>query len=385
MRRRFKPGRAGPIQIGMCLVRISLLLLLGLFALPVAESAALTAWPSQPQSLVGPERKARKGLEWWADGPISAEPTGRGEYAFWAPNGGDVAATSGTLADPAAVVFRRAKPIAHPGYPDIGYLSGGQTYDLGRSRRLMFVHAERYPTDDVTVFYGSIGLAYSDNDGRTWRLLGEIFRPELAYEDFRRCRDAVNASFGQFVIARTGGRRYFYSYSIDHTDSCVTDYAVFRAPVGEVVRAARRGTVTTWRKLHDGGFTEPALGGRFTDILPGAQTRSFAVTYNTYLGRYLFIYPHQYPRQPYWEWRAAESVDGIHWSAPAPFGEATFGERYAPSVISPGARPQTSGREFWIYYTASLSSGWDRWPTSTLTRQMVTLSAPLEPPEIRSR
>ena len=355
------------------------LILLGLLALPVSESAALTAWPSEPQGLVSSERKTRKGLDWWADGPISAEPIGHGEYSFLAPNGGDLARTSGTLSDPADVVASRAKPIAHPGYPDIGYLSGGQTYDLGRHRRLMFVHAERYPTGDVKVFYGTIGLALSENDGRTWRFLGEIFRPELPYEQFRGCRDAVNASFGQFVIARTEGRRYFYSYSLDHSDSCSTDYAVFRAPVGEVVRAARKGRVTTWSKFFDGAFAEPALGGRFTDILPGAQTRGFAVTYNTYLGRYLFIYPHRYPGGPYWQWRLAESADGVHWSPPAPVGPATPGERYAPSVISPGAKPQTSRREFWLYYTASLSAGWDRWPTSTLTRQRMTLASPPSP------
>ena len=44
----------------------------------------------------------------------------------------------------------------------------------------MFVHAERYPSGDVKVFYGSIGLALSENDGRTWRFLGEIFRPDLS-------------------------------------------------------------------------------------------------------------------------------------------------------------------------------------------------------------
>jgi hypothetical protein len=351
-----------------------LAILLVPFLVPVAESAALTVSPAQPQALVGPERKTRKGLDWWADGPISAERVGRREYAFRAPNGGDVAETVGTLADPAAVVASRAKSIAHPGYPDIGYLSGGQTYDLGRHRRLMFVHAERYPTGDVTVFYGSIGLALSEDDGRSWRFLGEIFRPDLPYEQFQGCRDAVNASFGQFVIARTEGRRFFYSYSLDHDDSCATDYAVFRAPVGEVVRAARRGRVTTWRKFFDGAFAEPALGGRFTDILPGAQTRGFAVTYNTHLGRYLFIYPHRYPGDTYWEWRLAESADAVQWSAPVAVGPATPGERYAPSVISPGARPQTSRRGFWLYYTASLSAGWDRWPTSTLTRQRLTVS-----------
>ena len=352
------------------------LILLGLLALPVTESAALTAWPSEPQGLVSPERKTRKGLDWWADGPISAESIGHGEYSFLAPNGGDLAQTTGTLADPADVVSNPAKPIPHPGYPDIAYLSGGQTYDLGHSRRLMFVHAERYPTGDVKVFYGTIGLALSDDDGRTWKFLGEIFRPDLPYEEFRRCRDAVNASFGQFVIARTEGRRYFYSYSIDHTDSCVTDYAVFRAPVGQVVRAAKQGRVSTWHKFDAGEFTQPALGGSFTDILPGAQTGDFAVTYNAYVDRFLFVYPHQYPRQPYYEWRVAESADGVRWGPPAPLGDATYGERYAPSLIGTANKPQTTGRRFWIYYTASLSSGWDRWPTSTLTRQRVTLAGP---------
>lgn len=356
-------------------VRIALALVALALAWPVAEGSAETVWPSEPEQLVGPQRKTNKGLDWWVDGPISAEPVGHRRYAFRAPNGGDVAVTRGTLADPAASVANRAKEIAHPGYPDIGYLSGGQVYDLGGDRRLMLVHAERYPTGDVTVFYGTIGLALSRDGGRTWRFLGEIFRPQLPYEAFQGCRDAVNASFGQFVIARTEGRRWFYSYTLDHTDACATDYAVFRAPVGEVVAAARRGRVTSWHKYFQGAFAEPALGGRFTDILPGAQTRSFAVTYNTHLGRYLFIYPHQERGQAYWQWRLAESPDGINWSEPAPLGEPTPGELYAPSVISPDSRPATSGREFWLYYTASQSSGFDRWATSTLSRRRLTVAA----------
>lgn len=355
-------------------LRIALALAVAVLAWPAAEGSAATVTPSQPQQLVGPQRKTNKGLDWWVDGPISAEPVGRRRYAFRAPNGGDVAVTRGTLADPAASVASPAKEIAHPGYPDIGYLSGGQVYDLGGDRRLMFVHAERYPTGDVTVFYGTIGLALSRDGGRTWRFLGEIFRPQLPYEQFQRCRDAVNASFGQFVIARTEGRRWFYAYSLDHTDACSTDYSVFRAPVGEVVGAARQGRVTAWHKYFDGAFAEPALGGRFTDILPGAQTRSFAVTYNAYLGRYLFIYPHQYPGQSIWEWRLAESADGVGWSEPAPLGEPVTGELYAPSVISPDSRPQASGREFWLYYTASRSSGFDRWATSTLNRRKLTVA-----------
>jgi hypothetical protein len=360
-------------------MRLVVSVLLALLALPAAAGAAWNAVPSASQALVSSERKSDKDLDWWADGPISAEPRRSGGFSFWAPNGGDVARTSGKLSRPAAVVHDPSKPIPHPGYPDIGYLSGGQTYHLGGSKRLMFVHAERYPTGDVTVFYGTIGLALSTDDGRSWKFLGEIFRPDLSYEEFQRCRDAVNASFGQFVIAWDQGRRYFYSYTIDHTDSCVTDYAVFRAPVAEVVAAARRGEVTVWHKLYEGGFTESALGGRFTDILPGAQTGDFAVTYNAFLDRYLFIYPHQEPRRPYYEWRAAESADGVSWSEPAGFGETTYGERYAPSLIDRDRKAHMTGSEFWIYYTASQSSGFDRWPTSSLSRQKVALTGSAAP------
>jgi hypothetical protein len=352
------------------------LILLTVLLLHVADSgAAWTASPSQPQDLMSQQQKAGKSLYWWADGPISAEPTSRpGKYDFWAPNGPNVAQTSGSLANPANVVSNPARVIPHPDQPDVGYLSGGPVHDLGGSKRLMFVHLERYPTGSIRVFYGSIGLAFSGDRGKHWKFLGEIFQPNVPYAEFQRCGDVVNASFGQSVIRRVDGRRYFYAYSYDHhTGSCVLDYAVFRAPVKQVRHAAAQGTVSSWTKYHKGAFTEPALGGSFSDILPGAQTADFAVGYNAYVDRLLFVYPHRDGRQNYYEWRIAASQDGINWSPLQPLGDVTYGERYAPSLIGTGDEPQITGRKFWIYYTASQGSEWDRWPASTLTRQKVTL------------
>ncbi len=362
------------------------LILLSLLALPVADSAAWTAWQSQPQDLMSQEQKAGKSLYWWADGPISAEPAARpGKYDFWAPNGSNVAQTSGTLAHPAAFVSDPSRTIPHPHDPDIDYLSGGPIHSLGGSKRLMFVHLERYPTGNSRVFYGSVGLALSGDDGKTWKFLGEIFQPDIAYADFQRCGDVVNASFGQSVIREVEGRRYFYAFSYDHTDSCAVGYTVFRAPVGQVFRAAEKGGVSTWGKYYNGAFTEPALGGSFSDILPGAQAAGFAVAYNSYLDSFLLVYPHRYRPENQSEWRIASSKDGINWGSIHTLGGPTPGERYAPSLIGTGDEPQITGREFWIYYTASQSGGWERWPASTLARQKVNLVRSIGSTEARSR
>jgi hypothetical protein len=66
--------------------------------------------------------------------------------------------------------------------------------------------------------------------------------------------------------------------------------AVARAPVAEVLAAARSGTVSPWRKYHEGNWNEPGLNGNATTpVIPDGVLYSTHgdAAYSTYLGKYI--------------------------------------------------------------------------------------------------
>jgi hypothetical protein len=232
----------------------------------------------------------------------------------------------------------------------------------------MFVHIERYASgNSADGTYASVGLAKSTDAGKTWRFLGEIFGQNLSYADYvanpGRCGTdtdtkrfgVVNTGFGQYVIRNEGGTDYFYIYGPDtqtpalgSTGPCTTNFAVARAPVASVIAAAKNNAVTPWRKYYAGGWTEPALGGRSTDLRPGQRRISFDVAYDSYLRQYILVAPNPLPNGEF-ELDLQTSADGVNWSVPhAAFTET--GEIYAPTIAGLGKNPDQPGQSFNVIY-----------------------------------
>jgi hypothetical protein len=346
----------------------------------ILAGLALASPAAQPPQLVlGPQRtlvpaaeRHAADLTFWPDGPLGVEREGS-RYVFEGPSHGDIARTAGTLDDPVSGGVTPAIEVkgAAQALPDVGYAAGGPIYrDPSSGMRLMFVHLERYPTGDPRGgSYASIGLASSTDDGHSWRFLGPIFTQNLTYEQFKadpgRCGSdqenrqygVVNTSFGQYVIRNEGGTDYFYIYGADAQQppadggACPVSFAVARAPVSEVVDAARQGGVSDWRKYFDGSWDEAGLGGRSSDVWPRTRLLSFDVSWNTYLHRYVLVMPDLVSGNRF-ELQISESADGVHWSTPATAFE-TRGEIYAPTIVGLGNDTRTSGQAFYVLYTNS--------------------------------
>lgn len=105
----------------------------------------------------------------------------------------------------------------------------------------------------------SIGLAYSTDQGETWRFLGHIIRPN--HEN----GVATNIGGAPYIV-KDG---YFYCYFNEHVlvgGVNTRRLSVARAPVDAVLAAARNNQVTQWIKYNSGtgGFNlEAGNGGPF--------------------------------------------------------------------------------------------------------------------------
>jgi hypothetical protein len=342
---------------------------------PAAGTSFITGLES---TLVTAGQRKTLDLRYWPDGPMGVEKT-RSGYLFHSPNGPNVARTKGRLDDPLRFgVTPNIEVEGARALTDVGYASGGPIYrDRSSGMRLMFVHAERFPNPLYPQrFYATVGLARSYDRGRSWRFLGEVFSPRLTYAAFKAgspCGPRAGSSFGQFVVRRVAGVRYFYIYGPDQQagTECPTNFAVARAPVSQVLAAAANGTVTRWSKYYNGTWVEPGLGGRSSDLWQG-QLRSFAIAHNRALDRDLIVMARQVDDRRF-SMVISESADGLSWSQPTTLFTVS-GEIYAPTIVGRG-NPRVTGRRFFVYYTNSLlePSGGFRWDDGALRRRQLSV------------
>lgn len=117
------------------------------------------------------------------------------------------------------------------------------------------VHVELHPGEPA-VNHGeeyALGLVFSEDGGDRWVYCGEIVRPQDAH-----------GNVGGAPMLVVGD--HFYVYFNDHGASG-RRAAVARAPVSDVLHAARRGSVTPWRKFSDGVWEQDGLTGYGAAVL----------------------------------------------------------------------------------------------------------------------
>ena len=179
---------------------------------------------------------------------------------------------------------------------DRDYAGGGQVVRFasgGRSGWLMSFHAELqwsnpatadHKCNNVSCFYGSLGLAVSTDDARTFRVVGQTLQPSQPLSIFAGGGRNVTTGYGSLVVADADGkhldnppsdpsRAYFYLFFTDlwpgSPGACATAFClgVARAPYTGVVTAALSGDphqVATLFHKYDGAspdpWTQPATG-----------------------------------------------------------------------------------------------------------------------------
>ena len=377
------------------------------------------AHPHDPAFSVRPEEiilsaktRARLHLPYFPDGSIGVLRA-RKRYYFFASNGGPnvnpkLAGTirlGGTLDRMTPdVTDRLGNPIPslqngliqqEPNRDDFdrNYAGGGPVYLDKRSERIFhFYHGEYHPNGDEKLFYSAIGLAVSNDWGKTFRKIGKILSPNAP----RRLEFLPLSIADASVVARGADLYAFYTdRSANPNDGpcyksiCI---AVARARVSALRDFAYGKTKeSSFRKYYVdstsgvGGFTQPGVGGKFTALItarvesgknywPG---RPF-VAYDEYIRRYILAY-----LNGTYGINLSTSTDLIHWSRPVLVVSQSQGVTSRkgtfvqyPTLIGTGGNPSILGRVFYLYYVGDFPN----WKKAVLARVEITVNDSLNGP-----
>jgi hypothetical protein len=160
---------------------------------------------------------------------------------------------------------------------------------------LGFVHVEKSAASDRY----RLGLAYSTSSGDSWTYLGHIISQ---YSD----PEGSNIT-GTPYFVKDG---YFYIYYGDMSPSGGIA-AVARAPVQDVLAAARNGTTSPWYKYLNGTWSGAGLGGMASALaLPNVSLHGDAA-FSTTKGVYVLTGYNHSPGRGVW---IAFSRDGVNFS-----------------------------------------------------------------------
>jgi len=272
--------------------------------------------------------------------------------------------------------MRSLEPVAQvlkPGEPgsfDNGYAGIFGAYDDNESGELLaFYHAEDHEEmgklpNGANGFYASVCLAVSRDSGLSFEKLGPVLTGSLPKDTGGRTDQGV----GEGAIVADPAGEYLHCYYSDHSrvDGRGVQICLARSPIED---AGRPGT---WRKYHDGAFSEPGLGGRDTPVLSMRHADADAVfphvQYVEALGKYLMVFS----IVAYADLRTnspetsgiylSSSEDGINWPEPEPVLHALSIPRpeqelawHAMLDIEAIEDGELRG---WLYYAYSERWGW---------------------------
>lgn len=335
---------------------------------PQPTSSTITFSASAPEIVVTAAERFAAGLDHWVDGTMGFLRLD-GRVLVAAPNGPKLAihdlAAGGFidgLVRPDAEIGSLAAPLDHA--------SGGSLhFDDETGAVFLSYHGEFFADGDASDYWSVIGMAVSWDRGETFVDLGPIITSEFGIGDPSRPHP-IDLASGAMVVAGGSVDVYFQDRAIYTTRR---QLSVARAPIEEVRAAAADGRPPYFRKLHDGVFESPGLGGTSDEIMPRCEWRP--VWFDaTLLGdgpvRLLVFTSGQRVGDTYHHMHFGMcSIDGIRWSAPALiYPGDTPGEMLYVSVdgsVEPGAP------RFDLYRVRSEDSV-DRWRDAVLERIEVT-------------
>jgi len=288
---------------------------------------------------------------------------------------------------------------------DRNYLGGGPamrvTHPDGRGGVLLVYHSEVQwyndgpcATGTTLCFYGTLGMAFSSNDGATFQKLGLIIQSHISRATFHTppfLGGNVPIGNGPFVLGDASGnavdprtadpsQTYIYVFYVDNqedlgtADPCAPSkvcLAVARASLSAVIEAAFAGDGVTlsglFRKYFNGGFEEPAAppdpngtlptnnAGRYTPILKNAFSPS--AVYDATAGQVILATVASAQIQ------LRMSKNLLDWSQPAvaTLAEAApFAEVRYPSLIGELDDANVAGGAPWLFYSREPPGG--TWP-----------------------
>ena len=230
-----------------------------------------------------------------------------------------------------------------------------------RSHWIGFYHAERAAPADAgrcnhpeNHTRWTIVRMQSFNGGRTWHKGDPVVTQDQALlsSNGRWSYRTDDSGSPRLVIRR--GFMYLFYRAVNRTSGFRQQMSIARAPV------ASRGKAGTWRKWHNGSFTEPGVGGQQSPI-SGLPPQARGISYNSYLGEYLAVRADITGIELFrtagrnllaWEPYQRLTRTGLTHSS---WGQ-DCGRRGTPvaygygSIVGLNGSSSGSGQRFWVYY-----------------------------------
>jgi hypothetical protein len=379
----------------------------------------------------------RYGFAWGpSDGQFGAILTGGGRYRFYGAAGstpscagtpnvnGSTFSFTGTLDH--VTGSNGCRSLFGPGDGPAGwvfdknYAGGGQVvrFALGGKRGwLMPFHAEvqwrNSASPDrrcsvgasgstVPCFYYSLGLAASTDDGRTFKIAGQILQPSQPMSVFTGSGRLMPVGYGSLIVADANGKHldnppadpsaaYFYLVYSDLLPGLPGACANFpctglaRARYADAVMAALSGDphkVATVFHKYDGAapdpWTQPATSntpdqsgtaGKYAPLWIDEPGASVSVIYDGSFDVYLAVH------QTLAGIKLRASNDLIHWTRPIgpPIQERGRTLHY-PTLVGETGDPTTAGPSPRVYFTSFPIGQFPNWRTSVFESVELTLS-----------
>ncbi len=287
--------------------------------------------------------------QWIPDGHFAVVQVGSGQWAaFWAEwENYRTLGSSPLLSD--------QKTLSPGGKINGGRGADGNSWDTNGlwimsvfkqqdQKFIGFFHAEDQDQYDsgngqmATRLWKSMAVSYSPDEGASWVKNQQILStPKLAqshggHGDGSVVWDKCNARWVMF---------YQHSW------------------LSAAMSEDPNGAPGTWKKLYNGAFTEPGLGGLDGpfDTSPQLAGPNPSVHWNTYLGQWIMVVPGWAPPSTY----ITSSRDLVHWTSPQVLmaAPAPDHELWYPTIVGSGG-DTLAGEHATLYYADDIGGGGSR-------------------------
>lgn len=335
------------------------------------------------------------GFRLWGDMPLGVIKEDNGQYAVFSPGLG-MGSTQGTykfvgsldILKPAqetpSLTFGRSQPSPDGSDFDLDYAGGGPTYILqqnGKRVLLQIYHGEYHYGGNGAIFYSASGMAVSDNDGRSFTKIGEVFSPTISRDDFyhyvknRKLVISGTEADGFMIEADENGYHtnsdYYYVLMSDikgDAKSIHKGFSIARVKKSEALKAIEQGQAPQFKKYFMNGFTEPGIGGRSSFFIEDGKSQFPQVLYSKYLKQFVLCY-----LEGQKEIFVRTSDNLFHWSDPKllfRIGLQTPSLRvFYPTMVGEGSEPAVLGHEFFLYFVTRSKD----WSDAVLRRERITV------------
>ena len=252
---------------------------------------------------------------------------------------------------------------------DSGYAGMSGAYRHSDGTWYGFYHAEDrenmppIPVGGLEGYYGTIGLASSNDNGESWTKLGPIIssnKPKgwTAYEG----QFDSGVGIPGFVVSKTGEYLYAYYYEMSRVDGRGAQTCMARSRIADGPPLPG-----TWEKYYNGAFSEPGLGGKDTPVVTGTSISEdgFALgahpVFSNQLNKYIMVVNIGFASELDFLGGQLErsgiyssySHDGIRWSNPEPLIIDNAVPQYGRSLSWEATivLDEGSGTDGWLVYS----------------------------------